>query len=251
MIYISFILGIILNACNPTIEKSHQIPVLQDSILLSYLPTQGYGDTILFHQNYIVSYSIKYKNPEWTIYRFKNDKQENNHPRRRTFLDDPQLKKAPSVYDFSSSGYDRGHMVPAEDMDFHPDAMNETFFITNVAAQDPDFNRGIWKKLEYFIRKIGSDKDTMIVITGSLTDEKSKKLENGIFVPSKFYKVLFIPGNTPKAIAFLMTNEKSNEDIFNFACSVKSLEESTGIEFFRQNINSEFKTDFDMSYWKQ
>jgi endonuclease G len=40
------------------------------------------------------------------------------------------------------SGYDRGHMVPAADAKISQQAMNETFYLTNIAPQVGDgFNR--------------------------------------------------------------------------------------------------------------
>jgi DNA/RNA endonuclease G (NUC1) len=40
------------------------------------------------------------------------------------------------------SGYDRGHMVPAADAKISQGAMDETFFLSNVAPQVGDgFNR--------------------------------------------------------------------------------------------------------------
>jgi len=40
------------------------------------------------------------------------------------------------------SGYDRGHMVPAADAKISQNAMDETFFLSNVAPQVGDgFNR--------------------------------------------------------------------------------------------------------------
>jgi endonuclease G, mitochondrial len=44
--------------------------------------------------------------------------------------------------DYFKSGYDRGHQVPAADAKISQQAMNETFYLTNICPQIGDgFNR--------------------------------------------------------------------------------------------------------------
>lgn len=57
--------------------------------------------------------------------------------------------------DYFKSGYDRGHMVAAADAKFSQQAMNETFFLTNVAPQVGEgFNRDYWAHTEDFVRRL-------------------------------------------------------------------------------------------------
>lgn len=52
-----------------------------------------------------------------------------------------RVPRADGYPDFRS-GYDRGHMVPAADAKISQDAMDETFFLSNIAPQVGDgFNR--------------------------------------------------------------------------------------------------------------
>lgn len=50
-----------------------------------------------------------------------------------------------TLKDFRCSGYDRGHLAPAANH-------SETFFLSNISPQNPNFNRGYWKKLEKHVR---------------------------------------------------------------------------------------------------
>jgi len=50
--------------------------------------------------------------------------------------------------DYTNSGFDRGHMVPAADRSGSISSMKSTFIMTNVCPQVPALNRGPWKKLE-------------------------------------------------------------------------------------------------------
>lgn len=55
--------------------------------------------------------------------------------------------------DYTRSGYDRGHMVPAADRSQNISSMKSTFIMTNVCPQVPSLNRGAWKRLEESCRQ--------------------------------------------------------------------------------------------------
>jgi len=57
-----------------------------------------------------------------------------------------------SLKDYCRSGYDRGHMVPAADQTFSQEAMNETFYLSNICPQNAHLNRVYWSKIEKSIR---------------------------------------------------------------------------------------------------
>jgi endonuclease G len=82
------------------------------------------------------------------------------------------------IEDFRS-GYDRGHMVPAADAKISQGAMDETFFLSNVAPQVGDgFNRHCkylycmttrlmidWAYLEDFCRRLTTNFEDVYVFT--------------------------------------------------------------------------------------
>jgi endonuclease G len=41
--------------------------------------------------------------------------------------------------------------------------MAESFYYSNVAPQSPALNRGIWKKLEEYTRKLANEYDSVLV----------------------------------------------------------------------------------------
>jgi len=65
--------------------------------------------------------------------------------------------------DYVHSGYDRGHLVPAEDFAYNDSLQKLTFSYYNCVPQNPKLNRGKWKKYETKVRKL-SQKDTLFVI---------------------------------------------------------------------------------------
>lgn len=144
--------------------------------------------------------------------------------------------------DYVNSGYDRGHLVPAEDRRFSEEALKETFYLTNVSPQNPSFNRGIWLQLENLVREWVKKYGELIVITGPVLEdlEGNINLQIGvnedITVPWAFYKIIIRKGDpTDKVIAFLIPNEdfeKPFPSLSDFLISICDLQEITGIQFF-------------------
>ena len=88
-----------------------------------------------------------------------------------TFRADPQVP--PDWYrvqgfDFSGSGFDRGHMVPNADRDKETSIpINQaTFLMTNMVAQAPGNNQGPWADLESELRLIADQANELYVISG-------------------------------------------------------------------------------------
>ena len=70
---------------------------------------------------------------------------------RGAFEPDPLLPKGfakltTSVY--NGSGFDRGHMCPAQDRSNKQADMDATFFMTNVMPQSPNSNQRALERLE-------------------------------------------------------------------------------------------------------
>lgn len=76
-----------------------------------------------------------------------------------TFKEDPRIAEQfrAKLADYFRSGYDRGHMVAAADAKFSQQAMDETFYLTNIAPQVGEgFNRDYWAYTEDFVRRLTS-----------------------------------------------------------------------------------------------
>ena len=69
--------------------------------------------------------------------------------------------------DYSGSGFDRGHMAPAEDMTRSEKVMSECFLLSNMIPQIGDgFNNGIWKSLENAVRGWVQQRGELTIIAG-------------------------------------------------------------------------------------
>ena len=183
----------------------------------------------------MLSYAKKHLQAEWTYYQLTPNMLQKNVKRSNHFRKDRLLKiKQANVHDYQKSGYDRGHLVPARDMSFSKEAMRESFYLSNIAPQTPNFNRGIWKKLETYVRKKVVKNQKLHIFSGGILKGCQKFIgKNKITVPLEFYKIIYNE-QTQKMIAFIIPNEKGTKNLEGYIVSVDSIENITGIDFFPQ-----------------
>jgi len=218
---------------------------------LSFLPIPG--EQQISHSYYILSYNEDAEQANWVYYKLTKEMLEGDVERNSNFRNDPLVTtKSASTKDYTNSGYDRGHLCPAADMKFDVKAMYESFYMSNITPQNPDFNRGIWKELESQVRTWVREKDSLYVITGPILSDNDNSIgANEVKVPNYFYKVLYDPAQN-KVVAFIIPNQSSAEPFENFATSIDSLEIYTGIDFFSQlpdRLENRLESKIDLVGW--
>ena len=86
-----------------------------------------YNEQIIEHLAYTVSYNHDWNLPNWVAYELTSDELCGDIKRTNNFAPDPLVHGDPVVtYDYTHSGYDRGHMAPAADMKWAEQAMRES-----------------------------------------------------------------------------------------------------------------------------
>ena len=88
-------------------------------------------------------------------------------------------------FNYTNSGYDRGHLVPAEDFANNKTKLKSTFYYINCVPQTIKLNRGIWKVYETEIRKI-SQRDSLLIICGGCDYDNDNKL-----IPRNCFKLVY------------------------------------------------------------
>lgn len=192
---------------------------------------------VVRHSWFTLSYNEQNEQANWVYYSLTDQMVlKSGAERSNSFKEDKKVKsKSAKSSDYSRSGYDRGHLCPAADMDFDPKAMKESFLMSNVSPQEPEFNRGIWKDLEEKIREWAIHEKQLYIVTGPIfKDNKGVIGEEKILVPGYFFKVIYDPTDQAKMIAFVMPNEASNRPLTEFAVPVDKAESLTGFDFFSQ-----------------
>ncbi|MTI30603.1 DNA/RNA non-specific endonuclease, partial [Xanthovirga aplysinae] len=192
-------------------------------------------DNIVEHSYYTLNYEEAYEQASWVAYKLTEDHLEPNYKRTDNFRADPLIHtNSADRSDYKRSGYDRGHLAPAADFSWDATAMSESFLMSNMSPQSPEFNRGIWKKLEEKTRTWAKRNDELYVVTGPVLRKGLKKIgKNKVAVPKYYYKVILdIREPEIKAIGFLMENKGSEKDLKSFAIPIDKIEKISKLDFF-------------------
>lgn len=220
---------------------------------VDYIPVPT--KNLVRHTYYTLSYNEKYEQANWVYYSLTDSMVMNGgEERSNSFrIDKLILSGSAKSSDYTKSGYDRGHLCPAADMGFDPVAMNESFLMSNISPQTPDFNRGIWKELETTVRSWAKKEKNITVVTGPVfRDNKGQIGREEVLVPGYFFKVIYDKTGDPKIIAFLFPNAKSNRPLTDFAVTIDEVEKLTGYDFFSQlpdGIETKLENKVELSGW--
>jgi endonuclease G len=220
------------------------------------IPATNVGEQIITHSAYALVYDENREQAKWVAWELTKNELNGDAKRKNNFKEDPLISTGSATdEDYAKSGYDRGHLAPAADMTFSDEAMDESFYYSNMSPQHPSLNRGIWKRLETKAREWAEKYGEIYVATGPVFIEVLEEIgPNEVDVPSHYYKTLLITKNKDlQAIAFLIPNKKGGKDIFEYAVTVDSVESITKINFYpllRDKYEKEVESTFDKKYWE-
>ena len=204
----------------------------------NYAPQASLGYKIQ-HRYYTLSYSSTHRQAEYSYYFLSPESILGGQERTDDFRVDPKVKSNPvKSTDYQGSGYDRGHLCPAADMALNLTAMSETFFMSNMSPMAPSFNRGIWSRLEDWVREQALGNGGLYVVTGPILSSRCGSIKGSITVPCSYYKVVFTGGSNPKMLGFVLSNAGASGSLQAFAVSVDEIEKKTGLDFFPQLENA-------------
>lgn len=101
--------------------------------------------TPLDRGSFVIAFDGALKSPRWSVEVLKHSPA--SVERVGSFREDTSLPKAFRVSDadYKGSGFDIGHLTPAEDQG---KKMYDTFIFSNAAPQVPAVNRGVWAQIE-------------------------------------------------------------------------------------------------------
>ena len=224
------------------------------------LPNQPENGVIINHTEYTICYDPQNYDPIWCAEQLTNEMTIGSSTRAPEFKPDPKFPSSAKDSEYTNSGYDRGHQVPAEDMAFNQDDMNETFYTTNIVPQNKTMNEQNWKMLEIQIRKWTSNFDRLYIATGPIFDKDATPAYIGkdikIAVPNAMFKVILAfekTSNAPQAIGFIMENVAPDTKVHpvSYAVPVSEVESRAGLKFFESSCLTDVqKQDLEPSKWQ-
>ena len=250
---------------NATLPSGNTSLATKDNNLLlgnlSDANEQNPDDFLMVKSGYTLSYNRSKGTANWVAWHlsmaWKGTEVRQNDFRPDVSL--PQNWFAAKPSDYRDSGFDRGHLCPSDDRDGSVADNQETFLMSNMIPQAPKNNRGIWKSLEDYARKLATQGHELYVMAGPTgkggTGENGsvKSLADGkITVPASIWKVIVVLpigqndlariNEQTRIIAVNIPNKDSvgSENWSNYRLSVKDLEDITGLNFF-MNLPTEIR----------
>ena len=240
----------IANSDDYTQKSSQKYGDLEKVNTPSSLPSQ-----IVKYEGYTLSFNSKMHVPNWVVWDLTGTEVEGTHPRKDNFRGDDNVAGSAEKWDYSYSGYDRGHMAPAGDMKWSKEAMDESFYMTNMCPQAKTLNTGAWKSLEEKCRQWAEIDSAIIIVCGPvLTDPIEEYIgDSRVAVPQRFFKVILSPYvDNPRGIGFIMPNSKVPGGMQAAAVSIDEVERITGLDFFSSlpdEIENNVESQCRFHYW--
>jgi DNA/RNA endonuclease G (NUC1) len=212
---------------------------------------------LMMKPTYALSYNRDKGTPNWVSWHLE-PAWYGSLARVDTFRPDPAVPSdwyRVQAFDFSGSGFDRGHMTPNADRDNQNRVPinQETYLMSNMLPQSPDNNQGPWAELEGALRAIADQGNELYIVSGPLgvggsgaNGGNTTTLANGhVTVPASTWKVaLIIPKAdsddisrvtcSSRALAVLMPNVQGirNNSWQTYLTTVDNIEQQTGYDFF-------------------
>jgi endonuclease G len=183
----------------------------------------------LCSDNFAVLYSQTSKTPLVVVERLNAAQLQDAKGEERTnqFYPDPRIPKSGraelSDYRSQHPAVDRGHQSPAADAP-NPNAMAQSFALSNMVPQDPTNNRKIWSKVESDVRKFAKRADgNVFVFTGPLFDSGHTTIGNNkVWVPTRLFKLVY-DASSKRAWAYVLPNAETRiERPMDYDAFVKS-----------------------------
>ncbi len=207
----------------------------------NYLINQGY---------YTVSYNRDRGIPNWVSWHVVAS-DFGSTPRQDDFRANPILPNGWYKVDnvsYSSTGFDRGHMVPSSDRTSSVAANSSTFLMTNIIPQAPTNNQVTWANLEDYCRTLVNAGNELYVMAGNYgeggiaTSGLTTTIDNGrVTVPANLWKVIVVlPNgsndvnrviNNTRVISIVIPNINTvNNDWRTYRTSIDFIESETGYD---------------------
>lgn len=222
------------------------------------------ADQILINRHYTIGYSYYFRQAKWALELVDSGKID--VPRPDNFRADyriPEMFRADLV-DYKGSGYDRGHLVASANQNELKVQNSETFLLSNMSPQEPDFNRKIWKKLESAVRSL-NDKANIYetyVICGPIFDfsQLVKSIGKGdgndvsIPIPHSYFKSVLTENHrgTLSMWSFIIPNKNTTKGLSDFIVPTALVEKYSGLKLWETLVGDsiEGKKQRKRKMWK-
>ena len=250
LLFIAFLLLLVsCGTVNRSVPVRYEIPVSGGAV----------SEVCLERMGYTVSFNPQTNIPKWVAWELNAERLVGSESRADRFVPDPDIdaRRAITTDEYKGSGWDRGHMCPAGDNRWHWQAMDESFYMTNICPQHHNLNRGDWKELEEACRRWAATEPVYIVCGPILYASPQHGCigkKHQIRVPDAFFKVVLtgVKSAHPRAIGFIYKNEAGNNPRASYANTIDEVERITSLDFFPElpdRIEQVVEAKYDLADW--
>ena len=119
------------------------------------MPSQEPHLIILIRNGYRLGFDPDLCAARWTIHKLSplSISSKLVHKKASFLIDRDVPEECRVTSDFyEKTRWDRGHLVPNDDIQYNHRSNQQTFLMSNALPQEPELNRNAWKRLESMIR---------------------------------------------------------------------------------------------------
>ncbi len=183
------------------------------------------------YEGYSVIYSDVTETPLASAEHLTREHLEAPHPpRSNDFHPDKHIpvQYRSELSDYRGSGFDRGHMFPAEDA-WNTLVEHQSFSLANMIPQNPDDNRHLWAGIESSTRYLADKAGSIYVVTGPIFyGHNWQRLDGHVIVPTYIFKAVYDPVRNAAA-AYLVRNASGTRYA---VISIAKLDQISGLSVF-------------------
>lgn len=193
------------------------------------------NNQIIEHDGYVLSYNETCEQANWVFYKMtKADLTGEGLSTRHSFKKDTLVPTGSAhPNDYKHSGYDRGHLKAAGDEPIDRVDCKETYYMSNITPQVPSFNRGVWRRLENYVRILAHRSDSLYIVAGGILNDTLNTLPNtDICIPEHYFKVIYqYIGGEMTTHCYIFPHKGTFKPLEDFLTSIEELEKRSKMEF--------------------
>jgi endonuclease G, mitochondrial len=249
-----------LLGCRPVALRP-ELPTRDDALALGNpsgaTPSpSNYDNYLITRPQYTLAYNRSRGTANWVAWHL-SPAWRGNAPRQNNFRVDRDL---PSGWfrvgsdDYTSTGFDRGHLCPSEDRDADPEDNAATFLMTNIVPQAPQNNQEPWRQLEEYCRLLSQRGYELYLFaggygrggSGSRGGRTNTLVDGNLLVPSRLWKIAVVlpqgtndlarlaPDTRVIAVDLPNTEAAAQQPWASYRTTVAAIETATGFNFLSQ-----------------
>ena len=212
--------------------------------------------------DYGITFSLEWDNAKvanrWTCYELHAGNTLTGADRNDDFKADPEVAVSPTLDDYRTSGFSRGHLCPSADRQCSKEQNKQTFYLTNMQPQYQSHNGGLWSRLETLVRDFATNDEYTALHCDTLYIVKAATITNKVNINGTEVDGIYPErciGNDNHTHELIVPKNQPVKNLADYAISIQELQERTGIDFFcnlpdwiEETVEAQ---EPDLTFWKK